>query len=236
MEATHVISERDKFDILQWTIVECRKCPRLVQWRERVAREKVKRHRTEKYWGRPVPALGNPDASLIIIGLAPAAHGGNRTGRLFTGDRSGDWLFEAMHNFGFANQPTSISRDDGLKLHNALMTAALRCAPPHNKPLPEEMDNCRVYLRQELQLLGSKRVVVLLGLIAFRAYFRAWREIGGHMPLLSPKFSHGAEYVLPEKITVIASYHPSRQNTQTGRLTRAMFHQIFQRAREILDQ
>jgi len=231
-----VISERDKFAVLQRTIVECRKCPRLVEWRECVAHEKVKRHRTEKYWGRPVPAFGNPDAALIIIGLAPAAHGGNRTGRLFTGDRSGDWFFEAMHNFGFANQPTSISRDDGLKLHNAFMTAALRCAPPNNKPFPEEMDNCRVFLRQELQLLGSKCVVVLLGQIAFRAYFKAWREIGGHMPVRRPKFSHGAEYVLPERITVIASYHPSQQNTQTGRLTRAMFHQIFQRARKILDQ
>jgi uracil-DNA glycosylase len=214
--------------------MECCKCPRLVDWRERVALEKVKRFKAEEYWGRPIPAFGNPDASLIIIGLAPAAHGGNRTGRLFTGDRSGEWLYEALHHFGFANQPTSFYRGDGLELHNSLVTAALRCAPPQNRPLPEEMDNCRHFLRQELLLLRSKRIVVLLGLIAFHAFFKAWREIGGQMPVRKPEFHHGAEYAMPEGVTVIASYHPSQQNTQTGKLTRTMFHQIFRRAREIL--
>ena len=231
-----MISGRDIFTRLQKTVVKCHQCSRLVEWRERVASEKVKRYRTEKYWGRPLPAFGDPGARLIIIGLAPAAHGGNRTGRLFTGDRSGDWLFEALHHFGFAGQPTSVSRDDGLKLYDALITAALRRAPPDNMPLPEEMDNCRVYLRQELQLLNSGRVVVLLGQIAFHAFFKAWRETGGQMPARMPKFHHSAEFVMPERLTVIASYHPSQQNTQTGKLTRAMFHQIFRRAREILDQ
>jgi uracil-DNA glycosylase len=231
-----VISERDKFADLQKTIIRCRKCPRLVEWREHVASEKVKRYRAEKYWGRPLPSFGDPSARLIIIGLAPAAHGGNRTGRLFTGDRSGDWLFEALHHFGFANQPVSVSRDDGLRLQDTLITAALRCAPPNNKPLPEEMDNCRHYLRQELQLSSSARVVILLGQIAFRAFFKAWSEIGRQLPAPMPKFHHGAEYALPDGLSVIASYHPSQQNTQTGRLTKVMFHRIFRRARAVLDQ
>ena len=231
-----VISERDKFAGLQKTIVGCRKCPRLVEWREQVANEKVKRYKQEKYWGRPLPSFGDPGARLIIIGLAPAAHGGNRTGRLFTGDRSGDWLFETLHRYGFSNQPTSVRRDDGLKLYDTLITAALRCAPPGNKPLPDEMDNCRLYLRQELQLLGSASVVVLLGQIAFHDFFKAWHEIGRQVRAPMPKFHHGAEYVLPEGPLVIASYHPSQQNTQTGRLTRTMFYRIFHRARIVLDQ
>jgi len=231
-----VISETDKFEALQKTIVKCRECPRLVQWRERVARERIKRYRTEKYWGHPLPAFGDPGARLIVIGLAPGAHGGNRTGRLFTGDRSGDWLFEALHRYGFASQPTSVSRNDGLKLHNTLITAAVRCAPPNNKPLAEEMDRCRAYLRQELRLIESEGVVVLLGQIAHHAFFKAWREIGEIVPVRMPKFHHGAEFVLLERLTVIASYHPSQQNTQTGKLTRDMFHQVFRRAREILDK
>jgi uracil-DNA glycosylase len=231
-----VISDRDKFALQQETIIECRQCPRLVEWRERVARKKVKRYKTEEYWGHPLSSFGNPNARLVIIGLAPAAHGGNRTGRLFTGDRSGDWLFEALHRYGFANQPKSISREDGLRLIDTLITAALRCAPPNNKPLPAEMDNCRSYLRRELQILDAKRVVVLLGQIALGAFLKAWREIGGPLPTPVPKFYHGAEYALSESLSIIASYHPSQQNTQTGKLSRSMFNQVFERAREILNQ
>lgn len=220
---------------LQALVVNCRKCPRLVEWRERVAAEKVRRYRTEEYWGRPVPAFGQPDAALLIIGLAPAAHGANRTGRMFTGDRSGQWLYEALYRFGFASRPASVRHDDGLFLRDCLITAAVRCAPPANKPLPEELDNCRPYLRREMQMLGRVRVIVVLGQIAFRSLLKAWRENGGEIPgARSPEFRHGGEWILPGNVTLIASYHPSQQNTQTGRLTRPMFHAIFRRARRIL--
>jgi len=225
-----------EFQKLERKIVQCRLCPRLVEWRERVAREKVRRFRAEKYWGRPVPAFGKPDAALIVVGLAPAAHGGNRTGRIFTGDRSGDWLYDALYQFGFANQPVSTSMDDGLMLHGCLITAVLRCAPPNNKPLPEEIANCQDYLRQELLLAGGKRAVIALGQIAFRAFLRTWREAGGETAGLRLQFRHGGEWVLPGGITLISSYHPSQQNTQTGKLTRPMFHEIFRRARGILDE
>jgi len=204
-----------------------------VNWRELVARRKVKRFQREEYWGQPIPAFGNPDASLVVIGLAPAAHGANRTGRIFTGDRSGDWLYEALYRFGFANQPLSAHRGDGLQLHDCLITAAARCAPPNNKPLPEELDTCRQYLRREIELLTKKRVVVVLGQVAFRAYLKAWKEIGGALPRGKLKFSHGGEWELPGGLTLISSYHPSQQNTQTGKLTRAMFHSIFRRARQL---
>ncbi len=225
-----------EFARVQETIIECRKCPRLVEWRERVSREKVRRYRSEEYWGRPIPAFGAPDAALVVIGLAPAAHGGNRTGRMFTGDRSGDWLYEALQRFGFANQPTSAHRNDGLRLQDCLITAALRCAPPQNKPLPEELDNCRPYLRQELQLLTSRRVVVALGQIGFKSLLKAWQENQSPVPEPRPQFRHGGEWMLPGGQVLIASYHPSQQNTQTGRLTRAMFHGIFRRARQILER
>jgi uracil-DNA glycosylase family 4 len=200
-----------------------------------VAREKVRRFKTDKYWGRPVPAFGKPDAALLVIGLAPAAHGGNRTGRLFTGDRSGDWLCEALYRFGFANQPISIRRDDGLALNRCLITAVLRCAPPDNKPLPEEVIHCRGYLREELHLTESKRIIVTLGQIAFRAFAKTWQEAGGATADQRLEFCHGGEWALPGGITLISSYHPSQQNTQTGKLTRPMFHGIFRRARNILD-
>jgi len=225
-----------KFRKLQETIIECRKCPRLVEWRERVSREKVRRFRSEVYWGCPLPAFGESDASLIIVGLAPAAHGGNRTGRMFTGDRSGDWLFEALHGFGFANQPSSTHRNDGLHLIDCLITAAVRCAPPQNKPLPDEMDNCRTFLRRELQLLKSQQVVVALGRTGFKAFLEAWQENGGALPVLKPEFRHGGEWALPGGPILIASYHPSQQNTQTGKLTRSMFHSVFHKARRILGQ
>jgi uracil-DNA glycosylase family 4 len=225
-----------KFEKLEQEIVECRKCPRLVEWRERVAREKVRRFRTQEYWGRPVPAFGRENATLVVIGLAPAAHGGNRTGRMFTGDRSGDWLYEALYRFGFANQPVSVNRGDALSLHQCLITAALRCAPPNNKPLPEEMDNCRKYLRQELQLAKDKQIVVALGRIAFQAFLKAWQEMDDTPLGQKPAFSHGGEWILPGNIALISSFHPSQQNTQTGKLTRPMFHDIFGRARKILNE
>jgi len=224
-----------EFRALERTIMECRRCPRLVEWRERVAREKVRRFIAEEYWGRPVPAFGAPEAALIVIGLAPAAHGGNRTGRIFTGDRSGDWLYEALHECGFASRPVSLSRDDGLVLRDCLVTAAVRCAPPDNRPLPVEYDNCREYLVRELELAKKTRVVVALGQVAFRSYLQIRKKSRG--PLISTKFGfhHGGEWRLPEGIVLISSYHPSQQNTQTGKLNRAMFHSIFRRAREIIE-
>jgi uracil-DNA glycosylase len=231
-----IVNREREFAILQQEIVQCRKCPRLVAWREQVAREKVRRFSDREYWGRPVPAFGEPGAALIIIGLAPAAHGGNRTGRIFTGDRSGDWLYEALHKFGFANQPASVDRNDGLMLNNCLVTAVLRCAPPQNKPLHEEINNCRAYLRRELRLADSKRVVVALGRLAFQSFVKIWREDLSQPSNLIPEFAHGAECALTEGIALIASYHPSQQNTQTGKLTRPMFHNIFRRTRNILEE
>lgn len=219
---------------LERKIIECRRCPRLVEWRERVAREKVRRFKKEKYWGRPVPAFGSPEAALIIIGLAPAAHGGNRTGRIFTGDRSGDWLYEALYSFGFANQPVSASLDDGLALHDCLITAVVRCAPPDNKPQPVEISNCREYLIGELELAHSKRVVVALGQVAFRSFLKIWKESVGLPSDGKFEFGHGREWNLGGGVILISSYHPSQQNTQTGKLTRPMFHAIFRRAREIV--
>jgi uracil-DNA glycosylase len=227
-------SNRQTFALLQETVISCRLCPRLVEWRELTARDKVRRFRTETYWGRPLPAFGDPYASLVVVGLAPAAHGGNRTGRMFTGDRSGDWLYEALHRFGFASQPASSSREDGLRLHDCLITAALRCAPPLNKPSLDEMNTCRPYLRQELELLQQKRVVVALGQIAFGAFLRAWQENSGDS-LNKLQFRHGGEWRLPDGMVLLSSYHPSQQNTQTGRLTRPMFHSVFQRARQLIE-
>ncbi len=223
------------FQHLQDTIIQCRLCPRLVQWRERMAAEKVRRFSDEIYWGRPIPALGNPDARLVIVGLAPAAHGGNRTGRMFTGDRSGDWLFEALHRFGFANQPESKGRNDGLELSDCIIIAAVRCAPPVNKPSPEEMRTCRAFLRSELELLDRKRVILALGQIAFHAFLKSWRETGHSQPDKRMTFRHGGEWCFTDGLTLISSYHPSQQNTLTGRLTRPMFHQVFQRARDLVD-
>jgi len=222
------------FQRLEQRIVECRRCPRLVEWRETIAREKTRRFKTQEYWGRPVPAFGRPDAALLVIGLAPAAHGGNRTGRIFTGDRSGDWLYEALYQFGFASQPTSVSIDDGLIVNDCLITAVVRCVPPDNKPLPEEANNCGEYLHRELQLASRKRIVIVLGRIAFDAFLKI-RQAAERQPAHpKPVFCHGGEWDLPEGITLIASYHPSQQNTQTGKLTRPMFHQVFRRARGIL--
>ncbi len=225
---------RDELCELQEVIMRCRRCPRLVTWREQVARVKVRRFSDEEYWGRPIPAFGDWCASLVIVGLAPAAHGGNRTGRMFTGDRSGDWLFGTLHRNGFANQPTSQHRNDGLGLTDCFITAALRCPPPANKPLPAELVDCRRYLCREIELLNSARVFLALGHIAFGAFLKAWAESGHRLPDPEPHFRHGGEWLLPGGSTLLASYHPSQQNTQTGRLTRPMFDSVFRKARRLL--
>jgi uracil-DNA glycosylase family 4 len=212
-------------------IVECRRCPRLVEWRERVAREKRASFADEEYWGRPVPGFGDPEARVYILGLAPAAHGGNRTGRVFTGDRSGDWLFASLHRTGFANQPTSVRPGDGLRLRDAWVAAAVRCAPPANKPLPAERDNCLPYAREELSLMPRVRVIVCLGAFAWDAACRLY----GVRP--RPKFGHGAEYSLPAEAgpVLLGCFHPSQQNTFTGKLTEPMMDAVFRRARELAE-
>jgi len=206
-------------------------CPRLVVYREAIARDKRRAFADWTYWGRPLPGFGDPQARVLVIGLAPAAHGGNRTGRVFTGDRSGDWLYSTLHRFGFANQPTSEHRDDGLALNDAFVTAAARCAPPDNKPTPEELATCRTFLQRESLLLPRVQVVVALGKVAFDAYLATRTEIQLHVPKPRPKFIHAATYDLGD-ITLIGSYHPSQRNTQTGFLTQAMFDEVFRRARE----
>jgi uracil-DNA glycosylase len=221
--------------MLQREILRCTCCPRLVEYRTQVARQKRRQYREWEYWGKPLPSFGDPQARLLIIGLAPAAHGGNRTGRMFTGDQSGDWVYGTLHRFGFANQPTSQHRDDGLMLHDAYITAAARCVPPDNKPTGAELVTCRSYLVRELQLLRRVRIVVPLGRIAFDAYLAARRELNLPFPAMRPHFAHEAVTLLPDGILLVASYHPSRQNTQTGRLTQAMFDAIFARVRRALD-
>ena len=213
-------------------VVVCRRCPRLVDWREQVAREKRAAFADETYWGRPITGFGDPDARILVLGLAPAAHGGNRTGRVFTGDRSGDWLFAALWRCGLANQPSSRSRDDGLRLEGAYVTAAVRCAPPANKPLPAERENCAPYLERELTLLHEVRVIVCLGAFAWASALRARAALGEPTPRPKPRFGHGAE--LPGKRwSLLGSYHPSQQNTFTGRLTEPMLDAVFMRAREL---
>jgi uracil-DNA glycosylase len=209
---------------LEARITECRRCPRLVEWRERVAREKRASFATEDYWGRPVPGFGDPHARVFVLGLAPAAHGGNRTGRVFTGDRSGDWLFASMHRNGFANQAESMSADDGLELRDAFVAAAVRCAPPANKPLPSERDNCLPYAREELALMSQVRVIVCLGGFAWDAACRL------HDIRPRPKFGHGAEFEPPGGPVLLGCFHPSQQNTFTGKLTEPMMDAVFARA------
>jgi len=219
---------------LNETILQCMKCPRLVRWREASARHPPRRYLGEKYWAKPLAGFGDPKARVLIIGLAPAAHGGNRTGRIFTGDRSGDWLYGALHEAGFANQANSDHRRDGLKLTDCYITAAVRCAPPGNKPTLAEFNRCRPYLIQELKLFRQLRVVVVLGRIAFDAFLTAHLASGGVVPKPRPKFAHGVAHDLPGGIRLVCSYHPSQQNTFTGKLTRPMFQSIFQQARAAL--
>ena len=223
-----VLPGRDSLPHVSADVVACRKCPRLVDWRERVAREKRAAFRDQPYWGLPVPGFGDPRAELLVVGLAPAAHGGNRTGRIFTGDRSGDWVFGALYRAGFANQPTSVSRDDGLELRGAYIAACVRCAPPANRPTPQERDACLPYLARELRLLSKVRAIVCLGSFAYESL----------APLVGlrrrPRFGHGVEVVLPDGRHVLCSFHPSQQNTFTGKLTEPMFNAVFRRARELL--
>ncbi len=219
------------FKVLHQTVSDCTLCPRLTEYRREIARVKVKRFQDWEYWGRPIPGFGDPKARLFVVGLAPAAHGGNRTGRVFTGDRSGDWLYDALHQFGFANQPDSTHAKDGMKLSDCYIAAAVRCAPPANKPLKEEFDACRPYLLEEFRLLKKVTVVVALGKIAFDEYLRTCQELGYSVPSPRPKFGHGVSYGFPWNITLIGSYHPSQQNTFTGKLTQPMFYDVFRRAR-----
>lgn len=216
-------------------IVSCTRCPRLTEYRQRVSQERPRRFFGWEYWSRPLPGFGDPEARVLVLGLAPAAHGGNRTGRMFTGDLSGEWLYGTLYQFGFASAPTSQHRNDSLALHDVYIAAALRCAPPENKPLRSELANCRPYLLRELGLLRRLRVVVALGKIAFDTYLAALQDLGGPLPQPRPRFAHGARYDVGQGVTLIASYHPSQRNTRTGLLTRAMFEGVFSDVRKVLD-
>jgi uracil-DNA glycosylase family 4 len=226
------VTAQEALELIEAEVISCRACPRLVEWRERVAREKRAAFATQTYWGRPVPGFGDPHAGVLIIGLAPAAHGGNRTGRIFTGDRSGDWLFASLHRCGFASQPTSVHRDDGLRLTNAYVAAAVRCAPPDNKPTPAERDRCSTYLEREMQALREVRCVVALGSYAWDSALRVHVALGRDRPRPKPRFGHGAEADLGDYV-LLGSFHPSQQNTFTGRLTEEMLDAVFRRAADI---
>jgi uracil-DNA glycosylase family 4 len=213
-------------------VIDCRRCPRLVAWREEAARVKRAAYASDEYWGRPLPGFGDPAARVLVVGLAPAAHGGNRTGRIFTGDRSGDWLFSALWRTGMANQATSVSRDDGLALTDCYVAAAVRCAPPANRPLPAERDNCLPYLVRELKLLSCVRAIVCLGGFAWDAALRALRSHGAEIPRPRPRFAHGAEAHV-DRFMLLGCYHPSQQNTFTGKLTEGMMEAVLQRALKV---
>jgi uracil-DNA glycosylase family 4 len=224
--------EPDDLEALARRIHRCRLCPRLVEWREAVAADPPRRYRGERYWAKPLDGFGDPGARVIVLGLAPAAHGGNRTGRVFTGDRSGDWLFASLHRTGYANQPQSERRGDGLQLSDAYVTAVNRCPPPANRPTPAERDNCLPYLQQELELLARSRVLVALGSFAWDGALRAIRALGGKVPSPKPRFGHGAE-AEAGRWWLLGCYHPSQQNTFTGKLTEPMLDEVFVRAREL---
>lgn len=230
------MNEKNKpWDKLNDQIVTCERCPRLVAWREEVARVRRRAYQDYEYWGKPVPGLGDREACVLVVGLAPGAHGANRTGRMFTGDGSGDFLFPALYEAGFANQPTAVERGDGLELHNLFISAVCRCVPPKNKPTRKEMDNCLPYLDEEIALLPALEVIVVLGRIAFDNTLRLLRQRGHGIPRL--EFSHGVEYALGEGLPkMVVSYHPSRQNTQTGLLTEAMFAEIWEKVNAILEE
>jgi uracil-DNA glycosylase len=221
-------------DELHRSVIHCRRCPRLVRWREAAARTPPRRYMGLQYWAKPLPGFGDPRARVFIVGLAPAAHGGNRTGRMFTGDRSGDWLYGALHAAGFANQPTSVGLGDGLKLTDCYITAAVHCAPPDNKPALGEFRRCRPYLVQEWKLFRQVKVVIVLGKIAFDAFLGVYQENGGAVPKPRPKFGHDVTVALSNDVRLICSYHPSQQNTFTGKLTQPMFQRIFDQARAAL--
>ncbi len=224
------MSNRSKLEQLNEEIVACRRCARLVEWREEVARVKRKAYIDQEYWGKPVPGFGDPNARVVVVGLAPGAHGSNRTGRNFTGDASGAFLYPALHRAGFANQPSALSRDDGLVLRDLYITASGRCAPPENKPTPEELDNCQPFLERDLQIL-KPRVIVCLGSIAFARVLRIYSARNSAW-----KFGHGALYRLENGTWILCSYHPSQQNTLTGKLTVKMFDDIWKKAKSLLDE
>jgi uracil-DNA glycosylase family 4 len=223
---------KDSLERLEREVTHCRRCPRLVEWREGVAADPPRRYRGQTYWARPVPGFGDPRAGIVIVGLAPAAHGGNRTGRIFTGDRSGDWLFASLHRCGLANQPESVDRDDGLRLLDAWVTAVNRCAPPANRPTTGERDNCLPYLVEELGLLSRARVIVALGSYGWDGALLALRARGVEVPRPKPRFGHGAEARVGEMV-LLGCFHPSQQNTFTGRLTEEMMDSVFARARDL---
>jgi uracil-DNA glycosylase len=229
----------DSLATLRREVTSCVRCPRLVEWRERSAADPPRRYRGEAYWARPLPGFGDPGAGIAIVGLAPAAHGGNRTGRIFTGDRSGDWLFAALHRAGLANQPTSVRADDGLRLSGAYVTAVNRCPPPQNRPTTEERDNCLPYLVRELRLLRGARVIVALGAFAWTGALLALAELGAELPRPRPRFGHGAEARIEaadpavREWSLLGCFHPSQQNTFTGKLTEPMLDAVFGRAGEL---
>ncbi len=230
------LTEHAGLRVLQQQVITCRRCARLIRYCRKVAKEKRRMYRDWDYWGKPLPSFGDPGAELLILGLAPAAHGANRTGRMFTGDRSGGFLYRALYEAGFANQPGSIHAGDGLKLRGCYITAALRCAPPGNKPRPSELRNCQPYLEKELELLKRVRAVLALGRVAFETYLRVLRRRGGFPPPSSFRFAHGASYALPGGLPrLFASYHPSQQNTQTGKLTPEMMRKVFKDIRLFLE-
>ena len=214
-------------------VIECRRCARLVEYRERIGREKRRAYLDCEYWARPVPGFGDPKARVLVLGLAPGAHGSNRTGRPFTGDASGNFMYPVLHRQGFASQPSATGRDDGLRLRNLWITAAVRCAPPDNKPLPAELANCTAFTDRELAALANVKVVVALGKFAFDAYLDTLRRSGAIARKSAYRFAHGAEFSLPNGVALLASYHPSNQNTATGKLTVTMFEAVFARAREL---
>ncbi len=217
-------------------VTSCRSCPRLAAHREAVGAEPPRRHSGDCYWARPVPSLGGEGFRLLIVGLAPAAHGANRTGRMFTGDRSGEWLFEALHRFGFSSAPHSPDPADGLRLEDARITAAVHCAPPGNRPTARELAACQPFLEEEIAAASRLRVAVALGAVAFRAFLRAWAAASQPVPVPAPRFGHGVSTELARGVRLLASYHPSQQNTFTGRLTRPMFHAVFAEARRLLEK
>ena len=232
MAQTNQVANAPLLAGLRTEIHNCRLCPRLVDWREERAADPPRRYRGEDYWARPLDGFGDPAARLAIVGLAPAAHGANRTGRMFTGDRSGDWLYAALHRAGYANRPESARRNDGLLLRDAYVTAVVRCAPPANRPTPEERDTCLPYLERELELLDRCLTIVALGAFAWGGVLRAIRALGDEIPRPRPRFGHGAE-ALAGRWTLLGCYHPSQQNTFTGRLTESMLDEVFRRAREL---
>ena len=225
-------TQTEALELLARRVSECTLCPRLVEWRQEAAQNPPRRFRGEPYWARPLPGFGDPAARLVVVGLAPAAHGGNRTGRMFTGDRSGDWLYGALHRSGYANQATSERLDDGLRLTGAYVTAVVRCAPPANKPTPQERDTCLPYLAEELGLLADARVLLALGSFAWDGALRALASLGHPTPRPKPRFGHGAEASVGP-YALLGSYHPSQQNTFTGKLTEPMLDAVFARARDL---